>query len=284
MVELAGTRVRTVMRQLASAFLKLNYLQVASLSSCQDTVLSCLQENRPLHVLAKFCLSALLTVNHFMVFNITSAEDGRVIVTEPNGLTNKVIGQVLYETAKRSVYGIHGKVPLVYAHKELNEMIQDLPLGITVGMVLEALGLAIPVTIGQNNNILPATSHCSDLYLLGLVDVPMPPKVKRACQHSSQALRPAFQVLENQKTHFTLLRSVSRLFALQSMQYSFIPGYFLKLFMFVYNQSSCPERCWYWKDGMVMKSIIRLKISHVSGQQLTVDSLITRNLTSTCVL
>lgn len=225
-------------------------------------------------------------MNQLMVLN-PGPVGSRIIITNPNWLTNEVVGVVLHETAMRLSAGIvRDKSALVYSRDEVDAMVQRMPCDVTVSMVLEMMGLAMAVDNSSSNEIVPVTSHAdSAIFISGLVDTPMPSEIRNACLQPFRdsitiVMQSAFHVLEkNTQSSLRVVRSVSRLFSLQNQRCCFIPGFHMKLFMFIHNLNSCPERCWYWKDGMVMTSMVRWTVKNVSHilPRLVVVIVLTQN-------
>lgn len=225
--------------------------------------------------LAEFCLNTLLDMGRLMEFNgvfITSQGRHKLMVTDPNWLTNKVVGEVLHIISKKSVDGVRDKSALIYSHGDLRRMVPDIPCEVSVALVLETLGLAIPVTVTKSGEILHAAADEDNnvMFLMGLVDIPMPSEAMSVCQRCSHVLmRPVFDVLESiPHCSLKLVRSVSRLFAMQNRRCCFLPGFFMKLFSFTHYQSCCPLRCWYWEDGMLLKSMVRWKVHNVRNHPI----------------
>lgn len=239
-----------VLSKLTAVFQKHNYQRFYTMRSLVADVSLYLETQQPIGMLAEFCFKVMVEMKCILVLDTNTGQEdmNKLVVTNPNMLTNRVLGEVLYTASKNSIEGIHRIAPLVYSSEELDNMVPDLPTGITVSMVLETLGLAMPVTVSRTNEILPAiTAGSNVMYLLGLIDEAMPVEVKLACQSALNSnTRAAFDVLEGNSQGSTILRSVSRLFTLQNKRCSFIPGFFMKLFIFIHKHVFCPLRCWYW--------------------------------------
>lgn len=267
-------------QELITMYKKYNYLSMKELWSTDEwryvdeEMNALLSMDLAIKRVAEKCLEMLIEIHEFMVLKTNiigqdAAQSQIMIITNPNEITNKVVGQVLHETADRAANGKQSstKPALCFSSEELDAMVKGLPAGVTVSMILESLGLLIPVNVDlATNHIMPVTKYAeSDCYLLGLIDVKMPADTRNACAFQHHSLRPVSDMLQNTNGSFFMLRSLSRLFCLHDKRSCFIPGFFTKLFIYLNNTTTNPIRSWFWQDGMALRSILRWKRRDVSS-------------------
>eukprot|EP01031_Cornospumella_fuschlensis_P023385 gene23385-28377_t len=180
-----------------------------------------------------------------------TADGGDLVVTDRNWLTSEVIGRILQQAAKlklRSDMAIH--------QADIRRWLKDLlPKNTSILHLLTSMSLAIPVQRDPQEGVivplqeekkadLPLDDNREDVLLLGLIAEPMP-NVEVLCQRGSIVPCRGW--------------SICRVFALLDERFVFVPGFFMRLFVFVHNRHPVRVASHFWSDGMVVRNRTRLQ-------------------------